>query len=235
MSITTEDREECELYANIQDKCYTSLTINDLNTERAKWLEMLPSDYNNYDKIARELRNKCSEFSISPDNEKCNFKHIYILNDNCDQLGIGANTASQVRCSEAMVANIYRECQDNLQFLDEIERHVLCSYDFLQKTKVSQNMQEIINNQRRLLEKNREYQERTEELINQSMQQAQDLVSLQIQSSRERLDRVIEKINDEIGKSSYINITDKIKSTGTIDWNIIIIITSIVAILIFIL
>jgi hypothetical protein len=235
MSITNEDIEECKLYSNIRDKCSTSLNINDLNTERAKWLEMVPSDYNKYDKIVEELKKKCSEFSIFPNNEKCNFKHIYTLNNNCDQLGIGKNTVSQVRCSEAMVANIYKECQDKLEILDETERIVLCSYDFLQKTKVSQNMQEIINNQRRLLEKNKEYQQKTEELINQSMQQAQDLVSLQIQSSEERLQKVIDKINEEIGYKSYITIKDKIESTGTIDWKTIIIITSIVAILIFIL
>jgi DNA mismatch repair ATPase MutS len=237
MSITNVELEECNLYPllNRQGKCEQGkLIMSDLNAERGKWLEMLPSDFNDLGKINEALDEKCLDYSINFENKvRCNFSNVYLLHQNCKQLGIGRNTPSNLPCNETQVGKIFRECQEFIP--NPEESMVLCSYEMIKQLKVSKNMQEIIDNQRRLLEKNKEYQERTEALIRQSMKQAEDLVDIQIKAAEERLQIVLDEVDKAIGLDSTLNLKQKIESSGSIDWKSIIIVTVFVGILIFIL
>lgn len=236
MAITQKELDECELYSRLmrQEKCVQgTLSMSDLNNERGTWLELLPSDRNNFTKINEALHEKCLDYSINPETPRCNFSEVYTLNRNCNQLGIGRNTANQIPCNETNVGNIFRECKEFIP--DPIEAKTICSYEVVKQLKVSKNMQQIIDNQKRLLEKNKEYQERTEALIRQSMKQAEDLVDIQIKAAEERLNIVIREVDKAIGLDSTFALKEKLESSSTIDWKSIIIVTVFVAILIFIL
>jgi hypothetical protein len=132
MNITEIELNECKLYPllNNQNKCNLGiLTMSDLNVERNKWLEN------------QTLEDKCLDYSINTDNTlKCNYSNIYLLEQNCKQLGIGRNTLNQLPCNEINVSKLFRECEELIPNSKE-----LCTYDLIPNEEWSvREMNELI-------------------------------------------------------------------------------------------